>query len=47
MRTTAGLTARGATVPAAIRALIPPLSPTGGFVMKAVLSAWSSSVCWR
>jgi RNA polymerase sigma factor (sigma-70 family) len=39
MRTTAGLTARGAAVPTVIRALIPPLSPTGGLVMKAVLSA--------
>jgi len=38
MRTTAGLAARGATVPAAIRALIPPLSSTGGLAMKAVFS---------
>jgi RNA polymerase sigma factor (sigma-70 family) len=39
LRATAGLTVRGATLPAASRALISRLSPTGGLAMKAVLSA--------
>lgn len=39
LRTTAGLICRGATVPAAVRALVPSLTPTGGLAMKALLSA--------
>ena len=39
LRTTAGLAARGATVPATVRVLIPTLSSTGALIMKAVLTA--------
>lgn len=39
LRTSAELTARGATVPAAVRLLIPTLNSTGGLVVKALLSA--------
>lgn len=39
LRTTAELVGRGATVPTAIRVLIPNLTPIGGLAMKALLSA--------